>query len=156
MKTILVPVDFSDVTPAVVETAKNMAALFDSKIVLLHVIAGETALTPALMPVAIITPVDTSRIQKKLDALKAGLLGASPQVDTILIDSGTPAGNILHEAGRLRADLIVIGSHGHGSFYNLVVGSTTAEVVKTAKCPVLVVPDPRRDMQQQPQAAACA
>jgi nucleotide-binding universal stress UspA family protein len=146
MKTILVPLDFSDVTPAIVETAKKMALMFNSRIVLLHVICCEGAVTPNLMPVAIITTVDTRKVQKKLDEVKAGLLGVSPQVDTVLIDSGTPMSNILAEAEKLHADLIVIGSHGHGSFYNLLVGSTTAEVVKSAKCPVLVVPDPRRAM----------
>jgi len=34
----------------------------------------------------------------------------------------------------------VMGSHGHGAVYNLLVGSVTAGVLKSAKCPVLVVP----------------
>ncbi|MEO8353471.1 MAG: universal stress protein, partial [Chthoniobacteraceae bacterium] len=38
------------------------------------------------------------------------------------------------------ADMIVMGSHGHGSFYELLVGSVTSGVLRDARCPVLVVP----------------
>jgi nucleotide-binding universal stress UspA family protein len=49
--------------------------------------------------------------------------------------------SIVAEAQRLNADMIVVGSHHHGALYNLVVGSVTGDVLKRAKCPVLVVPN---------------
>jgi len=36
--------------------------------------------------------------------------------------------------------MIVMGSHGHGALYELLVGSITQGVLKAAKCPVVVVP----------------
>jgi nucleotide-binding universal stress UspA family protein len=51
---------------------------------------------------------------------------------------------VLAQAKRLKADVIVLGSHGHGAVYNLVVGSTANGVLKHAPCPVLVVPAPRK------------
>ena len=42
----------------------------------------------------------------------------------------------------LQADVIVMGSHHHGALYQLVVGTFTADVLKRATCPVLVVPPP--------------
>ena len=48
---------------------------------------------------------------------------------------------IVEEAQRLKADMIIVGSHHHGTFYNLIIGSMTSGVLKRAGCPVLVVPN---------------
>jgi nucleotide-binding universal stress UspA family protein len=55
---------------------------------------------------------------------------------------GTTLESLLDECDKFSPDLIIVGSHQHGAFYNLVVGSVTAGVLKNAKCPVLVVPTP--------------
>jgi nucleotide-binding universal stress UspA family protein len=47
---------------------------------------------------------------------------------------------ILSEAEQHQASLIVMGSHGHGAFYELLVGSVTHGVMKGAHCPIVVVP----------------
>lgn len=44
----------------------------------------------------------------------------------------------------LDADLIVLGSHGHGSFHDALVGSTSMHVIRHAPCPVVLLPDPRQ------------
>jgi hypothetical protein len=36
--------------------------------------------------------------------------------------------------------MVVLGSHGHGAFYNLIVGSVAEGVIRHSKVPVLVVP----------------
>jgi nucleotide-binding universal stress UspA family protein len=51
---------------------------------------------------------------------------------------GRPASAIVDEAGGMDADLVVVGSRGHGSIATMVLGSTAAEVVDHASCPVLV------------------
>jgi nucleotide-binding universal stress UspA family protein len=50
------------------------------------------------------------------------------------------AGKLLEQCHHLEADVIVIGSHHHGAFYQLLVGTFTSDVLKRATCPVLVVP----------------
>jgi len=59
---------------------------------------------------------------------------------TALMVQGQTAESILKEADRLKAELIVIGSHGHGAVHHLLVGSVSEHVLRKAKCPVLVVP----------------
>jgi nucleotide-binding universal stress UspA family protein len=54
--------------------------------------------------------------------------------------NGAPIGLIVEQAKKLEADYIVMGSHGHSAFYDLLVGSTTHGVLKRAKCPVVIVP----------------
>ena len=48
--------------------------------------------------------------------------------------------HILKTAEEQRADFIVMGSHGHTAFYDFLVGSTTHGVLKSAPCPVVVLP----------------
>ena len=57
--------------------------------------------------------------------------------------TGAPVPLILEQAKALAADYIVMGSHGHTAFYDLLVGTTTHGVLKKAPCPVLVVPKAR-------------
>jgi nucleotide-binding universal stress UspA family protein len=45
---------------------------------------------------------------------------------------------IVERATEMRADLIVVGSRGHGTIESMVLGSVSAEVVDHAPCPVLV------------------
>jgi nucleotide-binding universal stress UspA family protein len=60
---------------------------------------------------------------------------------------GSPQSVILEEAERWKADLIVVGSHGYGTWHRLVLGSVSQAVVLHAKCSVEVVrrcPDSKR------------
>ena len=57
--------------------------------------------------------------------------------------TGAVAEEILNQADALNANLIVMGTHGHGAMYNLLVGSATKGVLKHSRRPVLLVPAPR-------------
>jgi nucleotide-binding universal stress UspA family protein len=54
--------------------------------------------------------------------------------------TGSPATLILAQAKIEDADYIVMGSHGHTALYDLLVGSTTYQVLRRTSCPVLIVP----------------
>lgn len=43
-----------------------------------------------------------------------------------------------------QADLLVVGSRGHGGFVGMLLGSVSQHVMSHARCPVVVVPDPQR------------
>ena len=60
-----------------------------------------------------------------------------PTVEGFLL-RGRPASAIVDEAGAFDADMVVMGSRGHGTIATMVLGSTAAEVVDHAPCPVLV------------------
>jgi nucleotide-binding universal stress UspA family protein len=51
---------------------------------------------------------------------------------------GRPGSAIVDEAKSLGADLVVVGSRGHGTIATMVLGSTASEIVDHAPCPVLV------------------
>ena len=146
MKTILVPIDFSDVTALVVENARQFAAALQSRLVLLNVAEPEPDFVgfeagPPTVRVAVARDFKVER--QRLDELKAQCAAGGMSVTALHIQ-GPIVEKILHEAGEQQADLIVIGSHGHGALYDLLVGSVTHGVIKGAHCPVVVVPAPAR------------
>lgn len=144
MKTILVPVDFSDVTEKVVATATSLAGAFDSSVILVHVAEPEPQFVgydPGPLGVRVSVPVDPQVDQRRLEALKQKFDGAN--VLALNVEGSVPD-EILDLALEHAATVIVMGSHGHGAFYNLFVGSVTQAVLKGAACPVLIVPGDHR------------
>jgi nucleotide-binding universal stress UspA family protein len=84
----------------------------------------------------------TTRRQFALADAVRELGGDGRPVESILL-IGRPASAIVEEAGAFDADLIVVGSRGHGPWETMLLGSVSAEVVDHSPCPVLVVRDRR-------------
>ena len=144
MKTILVPVDFSDTTPGLIAAVKKLADAFGSRVILLHVSEPEpdfVGFEPGPMAVRQMVARDLKAEHQKVEALKAGC--GLPDVLALHIQ-GPAIEKILDEAAAHDADLIVMGSHGHGALYELLVGSVTSGVLQAAQRPVLVVPATRK------------
>jgi nucleotide-binding universal stress UspA family protein len=142
MKTILVPIDFSDVTKRVIETARTMASAFGGKLVLLHVSEPEpdfVGFEPGPMAVRTTVVRDFRVERQRLEELRSEISTAGLDVLALHIQ-GPLVDKVLDQAGEHHADLIVMGSHGHGALYEFLVGSVTNGVLRSAKCPVLVVP----------------
>jgi nucleotide-binding universal stress UspA family protein len=142
LQTILAPLDFSDVSSRVVEYAAEMAKGFGGRVVLLHVAEPEPDFVgfdagPQVVRAA--TAHDIRAEHRQLEAFKHQLAESGLEVMALQIQ-GSLTEKVLEAATQQNADLIVMGSHGHGALYHFLVGSVTAGVVKRAKCPVLVVP----------------
>ncbi|MFO7898642.1 MAG: universal stress protein [Planctomycetota bacterium] len=143
---ILAPVDFSGVTAAVVREAAGLAGVLDARLWLIHVappdpdfVGYEVGPQPVRDTIA-----DELRHEKRvLERYQAVLRRQGLDVTALLVP-GPTAPKILGEADRLDADLIVLGSHGHGALYHMIVGSVCEGVLRRARCPVVVVPDPSR------------
>jgi universal stress protein A len=145
MKTILVSVDFSDVTSKVVKAAVHLAKPFQSRIILLHVFErGPTLMGIGGAPDAVAVPQTPplsappdyterfSHLQEMISSI--GLLS------TIVELEGIPSDLILSQAEDSRVDLIVLGSHSRGPLSHLFLGSVADGVLQRARCPVLIVP----------------
>ena len=73
----------------------------------------------------------------ELDDTVRRLTGPNRTVEGAVL-RGRPATGIADEARAFGADLVVVGSRGHGAIASLVLGSVSGEVVDQAPCPVLV------------------
>ncbi|QQQ74210.1 universal stress protein [Saccharothrix sp. 6-C] len=74
-----------------------------------------------------------------VEEVRASVPGAPPVSEVTIIGE---AGTALAQASR-QADLLVVGTHGHGRFTELVLGSVAADCLRHATCPVVVVPPAR-------------
>jgi nucleotide-binding universal stress UspA family protein len=163
MKRILVPIDFSDVTPPVIDLARHLAKALDAEVHLVYVkeftaatapgtlgygLVGMPELAPmAGMPVPGFEPMaeavqEDKAHKSKLAKWQEEIAQAGIKV-SLHEPTGAVAEEILNQADELNADLIVMGTHGHGAMYNLLVGSTTKGVLKHSTRPVLLVPAPK-------------
>ncbi|HIO41819.1 MAG TPA: universal stress protein, partial [Aquifex sp.] len=145
LKKVLVPVDFSDVTEAVVASAKFIGEKFKPKFYLLHVISPLVYVSmPETMVVDVIDASVIEEIEETkrkaaenlLENLKKRLEGF--EVETI-IDIGSPADVIVEQEEELDVDLTILGGHQKGLVERILLGSTSEAVVKHSKRPVLVV-----------------
>ena len=145
MQRILVAVDFSDITDRVIETAAELAQGLRAKVWLMHCV-NQQAAVGAMGDAPIILPVpDTSlseRFPVKFRQLNqlAGTLRAKEIETEVLFASGAVVNEISTAIEENRIDLIVVGSHGHGALYDLVVGSVTKSVLYYTSKPVVIVP----------------
>jgi nucleotide-binding universal stress UspA family protein len=142
MKTILVPVDFSDVTSRVIDEAVRLAKAFSARLILLHVAQPEPEFIgydPGPPSVRNSVARELVEEHKRIHALDHLLEQEGLKV-TSLVVQGYPLEKIIAEADKFKVDLIVMGSHGHGMLYHLLVGSVAEGVLRQARCPVLVVP----------------
>jgi nucleotide-binding universal stress UspA family protein len=160
MKCILVPIDFSDITQPVIDLARELAKPFNAEIHLVHVkelavaatqgtlgygLAGMPELAPmAGVPVPGFEPMPETILEDEGQTSKLAKWKEEIAQDGIKVSlhepTGTVAEEILNQADQLNADLIVMGTHGHGAMYNLLVGSATKGVLKRSTRPVLLVP----------------
>jgi nucleotide-binding universal stress UspA family protein len=163
MKRILVPIDFSDVTPAAIDLARQFGKAFGAAIHLVHVkeltagpapgtlgygLAGMSELAPiAGVPVPGFKPssetiAEDEDRKSKLAKWQAEIAQEGIEVSLHEL-AGAVAEQILNLADQLDADMIVMGRHGHGAMYTLLVGSATKGVLKHSTRPVLLVPAAR-------------
>ncbi|MFA6287479.1 MAG: universal stress protein [Opitutaceae bacterium] len=142
MKTILTPVDFSQATRDVVQATVNLASPLGAHVLLLHSLQPPLITTDYGIGIEVLhetLAINEKAAVRQLEHLKKLLTAKGLVADTLLVN-GLAAPNIIDQAVSLGADYIILGSHGHTAFYDLLVGSTTHMVLKKAPCPVIVVP----------------
>ena len=143
IRSILVPVDFSENASEAVKAASELATQMGARITLIHVIEP-----PPLMSGYEALPYKVSDKQLEMTAkteLEAlAVRFVNPAVETKwVLRKGKAHHEIVEAARELKADLLVISTHGHTGLKHTLLGSTAERVVRHARCPVLVLPNAR-------------
>jgi nucleotide-binding universal stress UspA family protein len=138
-RVILHPTDFSPGSAAAFNYACDLARDYDARLVVLHALGP---VVPVGVDGMILSP-DPAQLrtiaQKQLDPIRP--TNPTVRVERQLRD-GPSTDVILGAAADLKADLIVIGTHGRTGFRRLLLGSVAEEVLRGAPCPVLTVKPP--------------
>lgn len=142
MRTILVAVDFSDVTEPLVSYAVALGQAFGATVHFVHVEGTDPEFVGyEVGPQYIRDEADEifREIRSRFNALIKQVSGIGVESEAHLL-RGPTSETILHLAESLSVDLILIGSHGHGSVYSQLVGSVSERILWSTKWPVLVIP----------------
>ena len=140
---ILVPVDFSPASLKALEYAADFAKPLGAELSALFVVEPIYYAVPDLAGAAAGTTVGLIEEQRKsgkrqLERLQARYAKRRIKLRTLL-QTGTPYQAIVDSAKSLRADLIVMSTHGRTGMTHLLLGSVAERVVRTASCPVLTI-----------------
>jgi nucleotide-binding universal stress UspA family protein len=143
LKTILVPVDFSETSNRALDQAVGLARRLGATIILLLVVEPADFVLPGELygPAVDLAPL----LQAQRRSGRTRLQGLKAKVDdagvtcVLSLRTGAPEQVIVQEAKKRKADLIVMGTHGRTGISHLVMGSVAERVVRTSGCPVLTV-----------------
>ncbi len=143
IKKILIPIDFSYSSLKAISPAVLLAKLTKAEITLVHVINLLPSTIPAFYfsvpggPVYESNLKNTSNEQLNKLALTIKKKGVE-QVNTISV-SGQTYKEIVKLSKKIKADIIIMGTHGASGFSEFLAGSNTFRVISQAQCPVLSV-----------------
>jgi nucleotide-binding universal stress UspA family protein len=139
---MLVAVDLSDVSNAMLEAVRRIPRREDLAVVVLHVAEPDPDFVGWEAGPGVVRDQVARQFRDEkhgVEALAARLREEGVDARGLVVQGATVA-TILDEADRFGADLVVVGSHGHGAAYDLAVGSISAGVIRKSKVPVLVIP----------------
>lgn len=152
------PTDFSDLSTPAFELACALARDYGAELVVLHV--SPWSVVGVVDGIAVELPTgweeETRARLEQIRPDEAGIRVARR------LEQGEASAQILKVAGEVKADLIVMGTHGRGGVSRLLIGSVAEEVLRKAPCPVLTVKAPfpaehttKPKPAPQPQPAGC-
>ena len=147
MKKILVPTDFSKPASIASDVAADIARRSGAEITLLHVI--EEAVGNSLNVEGQVSAdsgweekIFTVKLIEKAKKQMAKLVDDS-KFEGIRVKQELRVGTPYHGMNKIitekKVDLVVMGTAGHSDLENMIIGSNTEKVVRTANCPVLTM-----------------
>lgn len=134
-KTIVVPIDFSDESVRALDEALEMV-VSPSQVHVVHVMHD---CNPGITEIPLGASEREVRATQIAQALRSRL--SAHKYDDVEIRAcyGDPGIEIVKFAQHVKADLIVMPSHGRGGLSRLLIGSVAERVVRLARCPVLIL-----------------
>jgi len=139
---VLVPLDGSELSERALDHAKQVIAP-DGKITLLRVV--EVAVLLSRMQKRTDDPEKLDKRARRV--AEEYLLGFTAELSkegkqsTLEVRHGKPAESIVKAAQDLAVDAIVMSTHGRTGVSRLMIGSVTQNVINSATCLIIVVPN---------------
>jgi nucleotide-binding universal stress UspA family protein len=148
---ILCPIDFSESSRHAFDRAVGIARCYDATIAVLHVLPMPAAVHtvpfgpegPGPFGVEV---VDRHRVLSEFPRFLALEQPIGVPLTYHVIEAPSVQKEILHQADKLSAELVVMGTHGRSGFERLLLGSVTEKVLRTSPVPVLTVPSHAPDV----------
>ncbi len=142
MKNILVPIDFSAETDRVIDVAIALAKPLQAKLWLVHVAAPDPDFVGYETGPRYVREHRAEILREEhagIQALAKRIAGSAVECEGLLIQ-GPTSETLIEEIDRLKAEMIIMGSHGRSGLFKAFVGSVSEQVLRDSRVPVLIVP----------------
>ncbi len=141
LRSILVPLDFSEHSKVSLLHAKGIANSYHADLRLLHVVEQTTfpVFYPAGMQSILAAKKKAKESSEKVMVSYLEDVGEIKRKEIVSVVEGHAASDIVKYAKDHETDMIVIATHGLTGFQHMLIGSVTEKVVRMAPCPVFVV-----------------
>ena len=139
---LLVCVDLSESTQIIVKRIEKLAKSLSARVWLLH----NAQPAPDTVEFKVDPLAARESLAKKFHAEHRGIQELAERMRKAGIETkallvhGDTVETILQEAKDVKADMIVVGSHGRGAMFQLLVDSVSKGVLRNSRIPVLVIP----------------
>lgn len=137
IRTILLATDLQPASEPATSEALGLAAALSARLLVVSVIDPSQKRVPGLRSEARV-----DQVRERREAAAQGIVAHGREVGaevSFLVWEGDPGEAIVDAAMAEGADLIVVGSRGHGTVGRFLIGSVSDHVVRHATCPVMVV-----------------
>ncbi len=134
IREIIVPVDFSECSHAALERARTLAGGYRARIHLLHVVSPLPYPAEFGYGPHVLEEVEDHARRHLAEWAQEARGGGCEVVEHL--DRGVAVDAIARLADEVKAQLIVMGTHGHSGFSQLFLGSVAARTLRVAPCPV--------------------
>ncbi len=127
---------------ALLQFASAIAEKFNSSIWIVHIAAPDPDFVGYDVGPSYIREMRAEELRKEhrqLQEIADQLSKKGIKAEGLLIQ-GPTVEMILEEVGKLKIDLLIMGSHKHGFLYETWVGHTSVKVIKEIPIPVLIIP----------------
>ena len=156
MNLILIATDGSPASRDAITIGLELAAAENAAVTFVHVAPFHDPMPLGVYAPGAAAPHATSMLDYA-PLVKAGAIAAARGVDaTVKLLQGHPPDEIVAYADSIGADLIVIGSRGHGALGTALLGSVSHRVLAETRRPVLVVRDTTAPVEAEAEAVAVA
>ncbi|GIX47210.1 MAG: universal stress protein [Candidatus Tectimicrobiota bacterium] len=145
IRRILVAIDFSDLSPVVMDYARTLATALQARLLVVHIVYDLSYFTPTY-----VTDAPLPELQRRLEAeahehleeLCQSELGDAVPYEALVV-TGRPVAEINRLVREHAIDCLVIGAHSADKPEHQLFGCTAERLFHQTYCPVFMVPPPR-------------
>ncbi len=142
VRRIVHPTDFSPASGPAFKKAVALAADDNAPLAIVHVLPALPIVGDAYIAATAYDEMlraQRRQAEQQLERLVKRARAAGARASGVVIDTGGIADQIARFAKRQGADLIVMGTHGHGILARAFLGSVAERVISRASCPVMTI-----------------